>query len=98
MSRWRSGDSFFGELDRRCAGPSRLRYEPGALLVVIGGLGIPSIVRVEPDGSWMCVAGIFKGRPINADKSVRHVCQDGDIFEDLGLAVQGGELVPVEAL
>ena len=63
----------------------RLRHEPGALLVVVGGLGIPSIVRVEPDGSWMCVAGTFKGRPIRSDKSVRHVCRDGDIFEDLGL-------------
>lgn len=74
------------------AGP----HVPGSLLVVVGGLGIPSIVRVEPDGSWMCVAGIFKGRVIRSDKPVRHVCRDGDIFEDLGLEVRGGELVPVE--
>jgi len=71
---------------------------PGTLLVVVGGLGIPSIVRVEPDSSWMCVAGIFKGRPILTNKPVRHVCQDGDIFEDLGLEVRGGELVPMDTL
>jgi len=96
VSRWKSSSPFFRELDRRCAGPSRLRHEPGALLVVVGGLGIPSIVRVEPDGSWMCVAGTFKGRPIRSDKSVLHVCRDGDVFEDLGLEVRGGELVPVD--
>lgn len=73
-------------------------WPPGALLVVVGGLGIPSIVRVEQDGSWMCVRGIFKGRPIRTNKPVRHVCRDGDIFEDLGLVVRGSELVPMEAL
>ena len=61
-------------------------------LVVVGPIGIPSLVRVEPDGSWMCVAGIFKGRYIRNDKEVRHICKDGDIFTDLGLAIENGEL------
>jgi hypothetical protein len=72
------------------------QHRPGTLLVVRGGLGIPSIVRVERDGSWWCVAGIFKGRPILRGKPVLHVCEDGDIFEDLKLTVHDGELVPVE--
>lgn len=73
-----------------------MTYAPGQILVVVGGLGIPSIVRVEADGSWTCIAGIFKGRPILTNKPVRHVCQDGDIFEDLGVVVRAGRLVPVE--
>jgi hypothetical protein len=72
-------------------------YAPGTLLVVRGGLGIPSLVRVREDGGWTCVEGIFKGREISTNKHVCHVCQEGDEFEDLGLVVRGGELVPVEA-
>jgi len=72
-------------------------YPAGTLLVVVGSLGIPSLVRVQPDGSWMCVEGIFRGRPIRAVKRICHVCQDGDVFEDLGLEVRNGRLVPVAA-
>lgn len=70
-------------------------HSSGTLLVVCGGLGIPSIVRVECDGSWRCVAGIFKGRPIRTDKKIVHVCEEGDVFEDLELVICGGELVPI---
>lgn len=76
---------------------NHINYAPGTLLVVRGGLGIPSIVRVEPDGTWMCVAGIFTGRSIRANKEVVHICEDGDVFVDRGLVVRDGELVSVNA-
>jgi len=72
-----------------------MMFNPGQLLVVVGALGIPSIVRVESDGSWWCVAGPFRGRSVGTSKTVAHVCEDGDVFEDLGVVVRGGELVPV---
>lgn len=69
-------------------------YGVGSHLVVVGNLGIPSLVRVEADGTWRCVAGIFRGREVRAEgKRVVHVCQDGDVFEDLGLVVRGGVLL-----
>ena len=72
----------------------------GKLLVVVGGFGIPSIVRVEPDGSWTCVAGIFCGRKMApAGRRVVRVCEDGDVFEDVGpfgVRVDGGRLVDLE--
>ena len=42
-------------------------------LVVVGSRGIPSLVRVERDGSWLCVGGIFKVRKLGKTKAVKHV-------------------------
>jgi len=70
-------------------------FEPGSFIVVRGGIGIPSLVQVQDDGAWLCVAGIFKGRELSHGKKVVHVCEDGDVFEDLGVEVRGRELVPV---
>lgn len=70
-------------------------FVPGTLLVVRGNLGVPYIVRVEAAGMWVCIYGIFKGRHIQSNKQVLHVCEDGDTFDDIGLVVRGGELVPM---
>ena len=72
------------------------KHKQGTHLIAVGGLGIPSLVRVEDDGSWLCVAGIFKGRPISTHKSVVRVCEEGDYFEDIGARILNGKLVTDE--
>lgn len=68
------------------------------LLVVRGGLGIPQIVRVTADEEWIGVLGIGKDRIVNAEsKQVLHVCQEGDVFEDVGVVVENGKLVKYTA-
>jgi hypothetical protein len=81
----------------RCVELAPYAY-PGMLLVVRGPLGLPQIVRVTGDEEWIAVVGLggSSGRVVNSEsKTVLHVCQNGDIFEDLGMVVKGGELVPV---
>lgn len=70
-------------------------YEhPGMLLIVLGGLGVPQIVRVTDEDTWEGVFGFSKGRTIAAEgKTVIHVLQDGDVIEDIKMIVRGDELV-----
>lgn len=94
--RWNRGD------DRptcpRCVEKNPYGY-PGMFIVILGGLGIPQIVRVTTEDTWEGVLGFAKGRIVNAEgKQIVHVCQEGDIFEDIGLVVRDGELVPVQQL
>jgi hypothetical protein len=89
----------FNRPDYRPTCPScveKMPYEyPGMLLVVRDGLGI-QIVQVTGEDTWEGVYGIGKGRIVQAEgKDVVHVCQDGDIFEDIGMEVKGGALVHV---
>lgn len=70
---------------------------PSMLLVILGGLGIPQIVRITGEDTWEGVWGFVKGRIVNAEgKQIVHVCQEGDIFEDIGMVVRDGDLVLVQ--
>lgn len=95
--RWRSNREDGRPTCPRCVEFRPYDY-PGMLLVVRGGLGIPQIVRVTADEEWIGVLGIGKDRIVNAEsKQVLHVCQEGDVFEDVGVVVENGKLVKYTA-
>ena len=76
--------------------PNDMTLPPGMLLIARGAIGVPYIVRVQGDGTWLCVAGIFSGRRVVARRRrALAIIEEGDVIEDLGLVARGGELVDV---
>lgn len=76
-------------------------YYIGSLLIITGALGVPTIVRVETneagDEVWRGVFGFSRGRQVSpVGKTIKHVCSEGDVFDDIGWEVRGGELVRIK--
>ena len=78
--------------------PNDMTLPPGMLIIARGAIGVPYIVRVQGDGTWLCVAGVFSGRHWDGPTKSRRalaIIEEGDVIEDLGLVARGGELVKV---
>lgn len=55
---------------------------PGTIFLATSNLGFPLVLKVENDGSWVCIYGVFNDRYVSSVMPDIQVLAEGDIIDN----------------